>query len=1076
MARLPRRSRALAAGAILLAGPLPQAEGGLPLAPSRQITFDTREGTWLSVDVSPSGETLVFDLLGDLYSLPVSGGKATRLRGGMPFDSQPAFSPDGAHLVFVSDESGSENVWIANADGSQSRMLSSSTDDTRFISPAWSADGQSLYVSRETGRHRVVEMWRYPLAGAGSRVFDDGAVESASHTLGLAASADGRTVYFARVSTAAPTPYSIPAWHIARRNLKTGHVTQVATSMTGAFRPQLSPDGNLLVYGTRRDGKTGYRLRDLTTGIDEWLAFPVQRDHRDAGLSGDLMPGYTFTPDGAAVIASWDGKIRRIDIGTRRVSEIPFEARVDLGIGPRLTRDERADTGPVRARIIQAPVQSPDGERVAYSALARLYVSHLGGGEPKRLTRSEDAEFQPAWSPDGRWIVYVTWNAKEAGHVWKVPASGGAPRRLASVASFYSDPVVSSDGAWVYALSSSNFERMRFQEEVTPRRFPDLVRIPMAGGEASVITHAGEGAQRPFVTRDAARVYFTTPGGVKSVLAAGSDGDGIDERTHLRVDGLHAWTSPGHPYPASHVQLSPDGKWLLTVIANQLHLIAVPEMARITPVIDLLQAPQWPRVQISRSGANYYAWADEGRTLTWAVGSTFYRQSLSSVRFSSPAPQKHQASLASGESFEIVVEVPRDAPRGAVVFRGATAITMKGGEIIPDADVLVVNDRIAGVGPRGSVPIPEGATEMDASGAHIVPGFVDTHAHWYEIRHDILDLENWSFLANLAHGVTSGLDVQAMDQDMFVYQDLLDAGRMIGPRAWSVGQGLFANNQLGSAEEAVDLLGRYREKYRTLNVKSYLIGNRRQRQWVVQAAERHRLLVTTEGGEDLRLDLTHAIDGFSGNEHALPVAPLNEDVVRLYAESGIAYTPTLLIASDGGHGGKAHFFVTESPHDDPKIQRFMPHYVNDARSSSIQWMRPDERVYPQAAAAAGRILRAGGLVGIGSHAEFEGLAYHWEMEAMAAGGLTPHEVLRAATALGSRIIGRADDVGSLEAGKLADLVVLERNPLEDIRNARAIRHVVKNGRVYDGDTLDEIWPRERRLLPQWHHEEMPGAP
>lgn len=1042
--------------ACALLGAPGHAADGLPLEPARAIAFEVDEGTWMSVDVSPDGGTIVFDLLGDLYTVPITGGAARRIQGGMAFDAQPVYAPDGGRIAFVSDRSGAENLWIANADGSEPRMLSANVADARFSSPAWAADGSAVYVSRRVGRHGVFELWQHHLAGgAGLRIEDETAP---GHALGAAPSADGRFLYYAAKSTAAATLYVIPAWSIARRDLETGQTRQMVTAPGTAWRPRLSPDGRTLIYGTRHDGETGLRLRDLASGEDRWLAYPVQRDNRDGKPLRDILPGYAVTPDGKAVIAAHGGKIRRIDMATGAATVVPFTADVELGIGPSLIRDRAAETGPVRARLIQNPVQSPDGRRLAFSALARLYVARLEDGEVRRVTESDDPAFQPAWSPDGRRLAYVTWEAAGSGHVWTVPARGGRAKRLTDVAAFYSDPVFSPDGRWVYALASSTVERMRLQEEVTPRRFADLVRIPAAGGPAEVLTHVGTG-RRPFVTGEPERVFYTTPEGVTSVAA----NDGSDARVHLRIDGLHDWTNAGAPHPVDDAVISPDGRWALAIAANQLHLVAVPPPSDDVPVVNLVADTELPAVQVSRFGADYYGWADGGRTVTWALGSTYYRQPLDAAL----------SGEQTAEAVEIRVEVPRDRPEGAVLFRGATVITMNGDEVLADADLLVAGARIAGLGRRGAVDVPAGAHVVDVSGAFITPGFVDTHAHWYEIRHDVLDLWNWSFLSTLAFGITSGLDVQAMDQDMFAYQDLLDAGLMIGPRAWSVGKGMFANNRLDSAADADDLLARYADHYRTLNVKAYLSGNRRQRQWIVQAAAKHGLVPTTEGDFDLKLGLTHAIDGFAGNEHAPFVVPLYDDVVRLFAETGIAYTPTLMIVSSGGSTAKEHFFITQPPHNDPKVRRFMPHFVSDIRSSPARWVRPEEWLYPRVAASVAKVLRAGGRVGIGSHAEFQGLAFHWEMEALAAGGLTPAELLRAATEMGAGIIGRAQDIGTIEAGKFADLVVLDRNPLDDIRNARALRYVMKNGRLYDADTLNEIWPRARKLPPLWHHERPP---
>ncbi|MDX1382761.1 MAG: amidohydrolase family protein, partial [Thermoanaerobaculia bacterium] len=310
----------------------------------------------------------------------------------------------------------------------------------------------------------------------------------------------------------------------------------------------------------------------------------------------------------------------------------------------------------------------------------------------------------------------------------------------------------------------------------------------------------------------------------------------------------------------------------------------------------------------------------------------------------------------------------------------------------------------------------------------------------------------------------------------FAYQDLIDAGRTLGPRAFSTGRGVFSDNDFQSLEQAKGILERYRDHYRTPNIKAYISGTREQRHWIAQAAAELGMMPTTEGSLDLKLDLTHAIDGFAGNEHALPIVPLFEDVVELYAQSRIGYTPTLLVAY-GGPFAENHFFVSEEVHDRPKVRRFIPHDIVDAKTRKRDWFRDDAHIYPQLAAQAAKILRAGGLVGVGAHGQLQGLGYHWELWALAAGGLSPLEALRAATWVGAEIIGRQGDLGSLEPGKKADLVVLEGDPLADIRNTDSVRWVVKNGEVFEGETLDQIWP-QREPLPElwwWQAEPAPNT-
>jgi len=416
---------------------------------------------------------------------------------------------------------------------------------------------------------------------------------------------------------------------------------------------------------------------------------------------------------------------------------------------------------------------------------------------------------------------------------------------------------------------------------------------------------------------------------------------------------------------------------------------------------------------------------------------------------------------------DVVLEFPRAHPTGTVALRGATVITMKGDEVIRDAVVIVTDNRIASIGPSATTQIPAGTRTIDVAGKYIVPGFVDTHAHWEFRTHDVLEPHNWSLLANLAYGVTAGLDVQTSTNDYFAYQDLVETGQALGQRAFMTGPGVFVRNDFRNYEEVEAYLQRYKEHYRTPNIKSYMVGNRQQRQWVVQAAKKLGLMPTTEGGSDTKLDITHAIDGFHGNEHTIPVTPLYRDVVELFAQTKTAYTPTLLV-SYGGPIADEFFFSRENPHDDAKLNRFYPHnWLDELTRRRARWVREDEFNFPAVAASAAKIQRAGGLIGVGGHGELQGLGYHWEMWALAMGGMTAQEILRAATIDGAKIIGFEQDLGSLETGKLADLVVLDRNPLENIRNTNSVRYVMKNGELYEGDTLTQIWPQRKELPRLW---------
>jgi hypothetical protein len=380
--------------------------------------------------------------------------------------------------------------------------------------------------------------------------------------------------------------------------------------------------------------------------------------------------------------------------------------------------------------------------------------------------------------------------------------------------------------------------------------------------------------------------------------------------------------------------------------------------------------------------------------------------------------------------------------------------------------VLVRDNRIAAVGPAGTLQVPAGTREIDVSGATVVPGFVDTHAHMWP-QWGIHRSQVWMYMANLAYGVTTTRDPQTSTTDVLSYGDLVETGDILGPRIYSTGPGVFWSDDIKSLADARDVLRRYSDYYNTQTIKQYMVGDRKVRQWVIMAARELGLTPTLEAGLDYKKNLTEAIDGYAGTEHSYPIAPLYRDDVQLIAQSGIVYTPTLLVLY-GGPWAENYWYQRHDILRDQKLRRFTPH--NELLARALRrpgWWHESQYAHPLIAAQARKILEAGGPVGIGSHGQLQGLGYHWEMWTLASGGTRPFDVLRAATVLGAEALGLGRDLGTLEVGKLADLVVLNANPLDDIRNTNSVRYVMKNGRLYDGNTLDELWPRQRTLGPRW---------
>jgi Tol biopolymer transport system component len=1056
--------------------------GGLTLIPTRKVEYSTTEGTWVSVDVSPDGKTIVFDLVGHLYVMGIGGGNATTITSGLPFDSQPRFSPDGKKIVFVSDRSGSTNVWISKIDGSSTKQVTSDTN-SMFVSPSWTPDGRYILVSRMKPKayRSSLELRIYDLQGGSGLAVGtvrDGEAQPEKNVVGAISSPDGRYFYYA---TRASGPAEGAKWQLARRDLRTGEEEIITSEEGGAFRPVLSPDGTKLVYATHYDAGAALLLRDLVTGEERWFKHPTQRDAEESGVADrDLLPGYAFTPDGQSILMTHGGKFHLLDVNTGQEKEIPFEAKVLRELGPKLNFQTRADESPVEARLIQGAVESPEGKRIAFSALGHLYTVTRGADEkPKRATSSEDGEFEPAWSPDGKSLAYVTWSATTGGAVWKVAADRGEPTKLTRFIAYYCQPTWASDGAAILVLRAPrNMALKQADQWLRPIGGLELVSIPADGGAAKVVTTAAHYTFPHFAGTDGSifvtELHKPNLQNVNYSLVS-MNADGTDRHEVLKLTAKNVWGSDFGP-PVK-IQVSPDGTRAIALYRSQVYLFDLPIMGGVPPTIDL-SSPAVAVYRLTDIGADFASWADGGKTVTWSVGSTYFRLPLSQILDqtqnavgSASAPpatnSPEQAAKLKPETQRVSVTAPRATPEGTIVLQGAKVITMHGDEVLRSADIVIHNNRIQSVGARDSVKLPQGAKVIDLKGATIVPGFIDTHAHWFNIKRGVLDFENWDFLASLAYGITAGRDPQTYTSDMFVYQDLADSGAIIGPRAFSTGPGIFSTNDFHSEAEAEKVVSRYKDYYRTNLVKSYEVGDRVQRQFVVEACAKLRVMPTTEGGAEMVLDLTHAIDGFGGNEHQFPIASLYSDVTNLVAQSGIYYTPTFIIGYYDGPGTEDYYFETTDVYNNPKLRHFIPRDVLEEKTSGLRWYRKDKYSYSTGAASAWAISKAGGKVCVGGHGELQGLSFHWQLWSLQAGGMSPLEALKSATLNGAEAIGLAQDLGSIEPGKLADLVVLSKDPLEDIHNSNSVKYVMKNGVLYDGDTLNEVWPAQKAAGPFW---------
>ena len=1111
----------------------------LPLKPTRTIAFTTNEGSWMSVDVHPSGETIAFDLMGDIYTLPITGGTATPVTKGMAFESHPRFSPDGNKILFTSDRSGSDNIWIID------RVKEDTTQLTRervedFPAAFWTPDGEYIIASK--GRRTPKLVMYHKDGGGGTPLIDQPA---GLKTIDPFVDPKGRYVYFSMRNGSWNYNAALPQYQIGYYDRDNARMSALTSRYGSAFTPTLSKDGQWMVYGSRYQDKTGLILRNMKTGEEKWLAYPVQRDEQESIAPLGVLPGMAFTPDSKFVLTSYNGKLWKISVPDGKATEIPFTVNLSLEMGPRLDfKYPVTDTTHALVTQIRDAAPSPDGKQLAFTALNRLYVMDYPNGTPKRLTTNEFTEANPIWSPDGKQLAFVSWNDDKGGDIWKIQFPDASTKvkntpkspvltKLTTTSAFYIDLGWSPNNRIVFSRSSARI----YQETISPflsGAEMELCWMPATGGDITVIDKANGRGNPHFAAAFPDRLFLNGGGG--SLLSV--KWDGTDEKTHVKVTGItpygsvveddenplhikrpvygrNAMTFLNHcmlrepkaaeremqmPASASVITMAPQGFKALAQVNNDIYVVTVPMTGK--PVsINVAEptASNFPSRRLTEIGGEFPYWEANGQRVHWSIGNGHFVYDIKkaeafedSVKLAKKADEKKKAagikdSTATAkadsaskkpadkkdpryepEELQVKVYFQRDMPGGTILLKNARIITMKGEQIIEKGDLLIEKNRIVAIGSSGSVNSPVNAHVIDCAGKTVVPGFVDVHSHMWPYW-GLHKNQAWVYSANLAYGVTTTRDPQTATTDVLTYGDMVEAGQIVGPRIYSTGPGVgYWMYNLKDLDQTRRILKQYSKYYNTKTIKMYLTGNRLHRQWVITAAKEQQLMPTTEGGLDFKLNMTNLFDGYPGHEHSLPIYPLYKDVTKTIAESKMTVTPTLLV-SYGGPWAENYYFENESPTYDPKLNYFTPYeeLAEKSRRRNQGWFRPEEHVFQKHAETMNSIVKQGGLAGVGSHGQLQGLGYHWELWSIQSGGMSNHDALKVATIKGAEAIGLDKDLGSLEEGKLADIVILDKNPLENIRHTNTIRYVIMNGRVYQGDTLDEIYPTQRKLKKEW---------
>lgn len=1035
-----------------------------PPGEARTVKLDTRTGTWMSVDVSPDGQSLVFDLLGDLYLLPIGGGEARPLTHSIAWEQQARFSPDGKQIAFISDAGGGDNIWVMNVDGSGARAISK--EDFRLLNnPVWHPNGQYIAARKHfTGTRSAGsgEIWLYHVEGAGAaKGLPLNEKPNWQKDLGEPAlSPDGKYLYYSQDTTPGRVfEYNKDSnkeiFKIFRQDLGDGSVEPFVQGAGGAVRPTPSPDGKYLAFVRRVRNQSTLFLKDLQTGREMPAWGRLERDLQESWSMYGVYPAFAWTPDAKQIVVWAQGKLWRVDPFKGTATDIPFhvqdtrEVREALRVPQVVAPDEFA------VKQLRWVNVSPDGGRVVYSALGQLYVKTLPDGRPRRLTQqSQHFEFFPSFSRDGKELVFVSWSDAQLGSVRKLDLASGRETVITTAPGKYLAPKFSPDGKSVV------YSKAKGGSLTTPWHGLDTgIYLAAADGRGTPLRLSKDGEAPQFGARNDA-VFIT-----RSSMS--SEVDALRKLVRIELADRKE-TEVARSEFASEYAVSPDGQWLGFV--ERFHAYVTPLPATGKPLSVGPKMDGLPVRQLDLTAGEYMHWSGDSQRLHFSVGDELFSAPLATA-FAPSGSDKPAGYKPPETGQKIGFMQASDKPRGRIAITGATIATMKGsepGQVIENGVIVIDGNRIAAIGAAGTVGIPADAKLVDARGKTIIPGLIDAHWHGSMGESELIPQQSWVNYASLAFGLTTIHDPSNRNGEIFTQAELQRAGGVVGPRIYSTGSILYGAKAgvtavINSYDDALSHLKRQKAEG-AISVKSYQQPRREQRQQVIAAGRATDMMVVPEGGSLFQLNMSMIVDGHTGIEHSLPVAEVYDDVKQLWTQTRVGYTPTLNVAY-GGLDGEHYWYARTEVWKHPLLSKYVPRSVLEARSVRRETAPEEDFNVLRVAKTATELQRAGVSTQIGAHGQREGLGAHWEMWMFGLGGMQPLEAIRSATLNPARYLGLDRDIGSLEVGKLADLLIIGGDVLKDIRQSDRISHVMINGRLYESASMNEVVSRDRPRKP-----------